>query len=142
MAIVIRADRQSPLQKTTTIYQDIFPSVLFNSSTNDINLISNEDSVKQAIINIMQTNVGERPFNPTYGSEINKLLFENFSPQTTAVLIELIRGAIENFEPRAKLLDIIASPREEDNAYGVTIVFSIINKTEPITLEFLLNRTR
>lgn len=142
MASVIRADRQSPLQKTNVVYQDFWPAFLFNNSTNDLSLIKNEESVKQAIVNLMQTRIGEKPFNPSYGSEINKLLFENFSPQTTAVLIELIKSAIENYEPRARLLNVIASPREEDNAYGVTIVFSVINKTEPITLEFLLNRTR
>lgn len=142
MAIVIKTKRQSPLEKPESIYQDFLSSFLFNENTNDLNIVKNEDSVKQAIINLMQTRVGEKPFNPTYGSEINKLLFENFTPQTTAVLIELIKGSIENFEPRAKLIDVIASPREEDNAYGVSIVFSVINKTEPITLEFLLNRTR
>lgn len=142
MAAVIRADRQSPLQKTNVIYQDFWPAFLINNSTNDVSLIKNEEAVKQAIVNLMQTRIGEKPFNLNYGSEINKLLFENFSPQTTAVLIELIKGAIENFEPRAKLIDVVASPREEDNAYGVTIIFSVINKTEPITLEFLLNRTR
>lgn len=142
MAIVIRADRQSPLQKTNVVYQDFLPQALFNNFTSDINLVKNEDSVKQAILNLMQTRVGEKPFNPNYGSEINKLLFENFTPQTTAVLIDLIKSAIDNFEPRARLIDVVASPREEENAYAISIIFSVINKTEPVTLEFLLNRTR
>jgi phage baseplate assembly protein W len=142
MAIVIRADRQSPLQKTNVVYQDFLPQALFNNSTSDVNLVKNEDSVKQAILNLMQTRVGEKPFNPNYGSEINKLLFENFTPQTTAVLIDLIKSAIDNFEPRARLIDVVASPREEENAYAISIIFSVINKTEPVTLEFLLNRTR
>jgi phage baseplate assembly protein W len=142
MAIVIRADRQSPLQKTNVVYQDFLPQALFNNFTSDVNLVKNEDSVKQAILNLMQTRVGEKPFNPNYGSEINKLLFENFTPQTTAVLIDLIKSAIDNFEPRARLIDVVASPREEENAYAISIIFSVINKTEPVTLEFLLNRTR
>jgi phage baseplate assembly protein W len=91
---------------------------------------------------LLLTVPGERVFNETFGSEINKLLFENITPQTTTALIELITSAINNFEPRATLLDVVASPLPDNNAYAITIVYSIINKTEPITLDFVLNRVR
>jgi phage baseplate assembly protein W len=142
MATVKRADRYTPLEGTYTIYQDLFTKILFEKDTKDAALISNEDAVKQAIINIILTNVGERLYNPTLGSEINKMLFENVTPQTTATLINLIKSAINNYEPRANLIDVVASPLPDENAYTVSIVFSVINKTEPIYLEFLLNRVR
>lgn len=142
MATVKRADRYTPLEGSYTIYQDLFTKILFENDTKDAALISNEDAVKQAIINIILTNVGERLFNPLLGSEINKMLFENVTPQTTSTLKNLIRSAIENYEPRANLIDVVASPLPDENAYSVSIVFSVINKTEPIYLEFLLNRVR
>jgi len=142
MATVKRADRYTPLEGSYTIYQDLFTKILFERDTKDASLIENEDAVKQAIINIILTNVGERLYNPTFGSEINKMLFENVTPQTTSTLINLIRSAIENYEPRANLIDVIASPLPDNNAYTVSIVFSVINKTEPVYLEFLLNRVR
>lgn len=142
MAVVLRSERFTSSDIKDTIYQDIFLSSLFNNDTKDLNLISNEDSVKQSIISILLTNVGERVFNSTFGSEINKILFENITPQTTSALNSLITSAIENFEPRATLLDVITSPLPDDNAYAITVVFSVINKTEPITLEFVLNRVR
>ena len=142
MALVLRADRFTPSLKKDILYQDFLSSMQFSSDTSDLFLSTNEDSVKQSIINLLLTNPGEKLFNPTLGSEINKILFENITPQTTASLIKLIRNTIENFEPRAQLLDVIASPLEEENAYSITIVFSVINKTEPITLDLLLNRIR
>jgi len=142
MATVKRADRYTPLEGTSTLYQDWFTNVLFEKDTKDISFVKNEDSVKQSIINIMLTNVGEKLYNPIFGSEINKLLFENVTPQTTSTLISLIKNAIENFEPRAKVIDVVASPLPDNNAYSVSIVFSVINKTEPVYLEFLLNRVR
>lgn len=142
MATVKRADRYTPLEGSYTIYQDLFTKILFERDTKDASLIENEDAVKQAIINIILTNVGERLYNPTFGSEINKMLFENATPQTTSTLINLIRSAIENYEPRANLIDVVASPLPDNNAYTVSIVFSVINKTEPVYLEFLLNRVR
>lgn len=142
MATVKRADRYTPLEGTPVLYQDLFAKILYEKDTKDIALINNEDAVKQSIINILLTNVGERVYNPTFGSEINKLLFENVTPQTTATLISLIKSAIDNFEPRAKVIDVVASPLPDNNAYTVSIVFSVINKTEPVYLEFLLNRVR
>lgn len=142
MATVRRADRYTPVEGSATLYQDWFTKVLFENDTKDASMVQNEDAVKQSIINIMLTNIGERLYNPTFGSEINKLLFENVTPQTTSTLINLIRTSIENFEPRARVLDVIASPLPDNNAYTVSIVFSVINKTEPIYLEFLLNRVR
>ncbi len=142
MAVVSRADRTSLLKRKEIVYRDFLPSVLFNDDTNDLNLVENEESVKQSIINILLTNTGERVFNPNFGSEINKMLFENVTPQTSSTLTSLIKAAIENFEPRAQLQEVQCTPSPDENAYAVTVVFSTINRTEPITLDFLLNRVR
>lgn len=141
MALLSRADRKNPLEKASTIYRDFFSSFSIGNN-NDLETIENEFSVRQSIVNIIQTRTGERPFSPNYGSEVHKLLFENFSTHTSAVLSDLIRNAIENFEPRANIMDVIVTPREENNAYTISIIFSVINKVEPIALEFLINRTR
>jgi len=142
MAVVLRAERFTPNQKKDTIYQDFLTTQFFNTDTKDVQTVTNEDAVKQSIINLLLTNVGERVFNPNFGSEVNKILFENITPQTTSSLIGLVENAIENYEPRASLLNVVASPLPEENAYALTIVFSVINKIEPITLEFVLNRIR
>lgn len=142
MAVVSRADRTSLLKKKNIVYKDFLPSFLFNSDTKDINVVENEDAVKQSIINILLTNTGERVFNPNFGSEINKILFENITPQTSSTLTTLIKTAIENYEPRAQLHEVQCTPSPDENAYAVTVVFSTINRTEPITLDFLLNRVR
>lgn len=142
MAVVLRSERFIPNELKVNFYQDINVSQLFNKDTNDLSLLVNEDSVKHSIINILLTNVGEKFFNINFGSEVNKILFENLTPQTTAALNSLIKSAIENYEPRANLLNVISSPLPDDNAYAISIVFNIINKTEPITLDFVLNRVR
>ena len=90
----------------------------------------------------MLTNVGERHFNPDYGSDINKVLFENITPQTISTLKSLIRTSIENFEPRAKILEVSVTPSADEHYLNVNVIFNIINKTEPINLDILLNRIR
>jgi phage baseplate assembly protein W len=142
MAVVSRAERYTPLQKEKVIYKDIFSNNLFNVDTKDIDTVSNEDAVKQSILNILLTSTGERFFNYNFGSDINRVLFENMTPQTTNLLKSIIQRAVENYEPRAKIRDLIVSPSYDDNAYNISIVFNIINKTTPINLDFLLNRVR
>jgi phage baseplate assembly protein W len=108
----------------------------------DLVLHTNEDAVKRSIRNIILTDRGERMFNPLIGSNIRSLLFENFSPQTASLLRDFIKSAIENFEPRATVIDVYVQALPDESAYAATIVFSVINKTEPVTLELLLNRVR
>jgi len=142
MALAIKPyNRNTPTVKNN-IYQDPIDNLFPSLDKVDLQLNTNEDAVKQSIVNILLTNVGERPFQPTFGGDINRLLFENISPQTTTALQNLIRSAIDNFEPRASLIDVVATPSPDDNAYNISIIFSIINKTEPELLEFLLYRVR
>lgn len=142
MVAVARADRFTPNLKKKEIYKDFYAALMFNNDTSDLNMISNEDSVKQSILNILLTNRGERVFNNNFGSDINYILFENITPQSSSTLINFVKTSIENFEPRAQLIDVVVSPTEDNNAYSITVVFSVINKTEPITLDFILNRVR
>ena len=38
--------------------------------TNDVVVSKDASAIKQAIVNLLLTNKGERPFNPEYGSDI------------------------------------------------------------------------
>lgn len=142
MVALARVNRTSPKQIQKKFYSDINTSILVSNDSKDLNVLTNEDAVRQSIINILLTNPGERLFNSNFGSSIRGILFENITPQTTTNLITLIKNAIENFEPRARLIDVVAEATPEENAYLITVVFSTINRTEPITLDFILNRVR
>jgi len=84
----------------------------------------------------------ERFFNPGLGSGIRQTLFENISQDTEYILKEKIAETINNYEPRARLISVTAKGFPDDNAYEVTIVFSIVNNISPITLDFVLRRVR
>lgn len=142
MALIKKAQKITQTARVEQIYSD-FPST-FDIHPNKLDLVvkSNEESVKDSIRNILLTDRGEKLFNPIFGSDIRSLLFENFSPQTESSIREYVETSINNFEPRASLIDVIVSALPEINAYAVTVVFSVINKTDPVVLELILNRTR
>ena len=111
-------------------------------TTGDLLIKTNEDAVKQSIRNILDTNKYERLFKPTFGGSINRFLFEPADGITENLLRDAIRQSIENYEPRANLLDIIVASDQQKKSFNVTIRFTTINIQEPITLTVILERVR
>ena len=142
MAVIKKTRRNTQTARVEEIYSDLATPFYINSNTLDLIVETNEDAVKASIKNILLTDRGERFFNPIFGGNIRALLFEQMSPQTESLVRDYVEEAINNFEPRANLIEVIVTVLEEANAYAVTIVFSVINKSDPVTLEILLNRTR
>ena len=142
MAIVVRKTKTTPQTSKPLVYSDFYSNFDLELVKRDLLSYKNEDSVKRSIRNILLTDKGERFFNPTFGSDIRKMLFENFSPSTEQVVADLIKTAIGNHEPRANVIDVNVSGNPDQNSMYINIVFSVINKAEPVTLELILNRIR
>ena len=113
-----------------------------NPITNDVSLKYNDEAVKRSIRNIVLTNTGEKPYIPEFGGNVKASLFENFTPITVVTLKGRLETAIRNFEPRANLLKVEVTERIDSNELIVSIVFSILNSQDPITLEVPLERIR
>lgn len=141
MAIVKRADKITE-RSTRRVYFADFKTDFDLVNYRDLQLTENEQDVLQSVHNLIQTNFGERLYNPNFGCDIRSLLFENITPHTETLAREKIKTAIENFEPRAKIMEIITEGAPDENAMYVSITISVINKQEPITLEFVLTRIR
>ncbi len=56
--------------------KDINLSFKRHPVTNDVVAIRNEDAIKRSVKNIVFTILGEKPFDPTFGSVVNDALFE------------------------------------------------------------------
>jgi phage baseplate assembly protein W len=99
-------------------------------------------AVINSVKNLISTSRYERPFQPLIGSGVRALLFEQMDAITATVLQREIKQTLENFEPRVVIREISVSPDFERNAFSVGMTFFIINKTEPITIQFYLQRDR
>ena len=53
-----------------------------------------------------------------------------------------IEDAINTYEPRVRLVDLIITEMVDENDLDVTIVFTLKNSDRPITLTTLLSRVR
>ena len=74
--------------------------------TGDIAFLTDIEAVKRSVRNLINTNFYERPFHPEIGSNVRSVLFEPVSPPVANVLERHVKDVIDNFEPRAELLDV------------------------------------
>ena len=124
------------------VYSDIDLAFLSHPITGKLTRKINRQAVRQSVKNLILTDHYERPFKPEIGCTIRGLLFENFYPGLDEDLARTIQETIENHEPRVELIQIQIDEKPDQNAIAISIVFRIINVTEPETLDLLLERVR
>lgn len=124
-------------------YTDVDFAFRANPITGDVALKREIQAVKQSVLNILFTNRGERPFDPEFGSDIRKQLFENFDPITEQILSDQIRTALRNYEPRVRVLNIDISSRPDNNYIDVSLEVEIQSPDQTvITVDFSIERLR
>lgn len=130
------------ISKTTRQYKDLDLNFTVHPVTKDINKHKDHLAVINAVKNLILLNHYEKPFHPEIGSNIRALLFENLDNITALSLEREIQQTIRNFEPRVDVKEIKITPDFRENGFSVTITFYIINRTEPVTIDFFLERVR
>ena len=129
--------------RATTQYTDLDLFFGKKSSDNDIRKVTDAQSVKRSIRNLVQLNTYEKPFHPEISGGVRELLFEHLNPMIAAVLTRKIEDVINNFEPRCRLVSVRAIPNFDRNAYEISIEFYVVNApTELVELDVLLERIR
>ena len=80
---------------------------------------SDQNSIVQAIKNLVLTSPGEKPFLPSFGGGVTNFLFENISPETVSELSRNIEYALKLYEPRVVFdsLEINESKMDSNNVF-------------------------
>jgi hypothetical protein len=127
---------------TERTFRDLDLNFTIHPVRKDVNVHVNEYAIINSVKNLVLTNFYERPFRPEIGSNIRRLLFENIDPIISSQLERSLAETITNFEPRVRISKITAIPSPEENGYKARLEFYIINSTNPITINFFLERIR
>ena len=107
-------------------YSDIDLDLDYNSFTKDIILKENAAAVKQAVLNILLTSPGEKPFVRSFGVGIRNLLFDNYVLDYPMVLESQIDTQFKKWEPRATVIGIsIDDDNIDSNSIGITVNYKI-----------------
>ena len=127
---------------STNTFKDLDLNFTIHPIRKDVNIHKNEYAIINSVKNLVSTNHYDRPFRPEIGSSIRNLLFENIDTIIAAQLERAVQETINNFEPRVQINRVIAIPDPENNRYKLTLDFFVINNTNPITINFFLERIR
>ena len=130
------------MSRNTRTFSDLDLNFTPHPVTGDLVQRYDENAIKQAVKNLLQIRHYEKPFHSEVGSPLRELLFENITPLTEKMARRAIIDIISNFEPRAQLIDVNVIASDENNSLYINVVFRIVNTERPITLDFVLERTR
>ena len=127
---------------TRNIYSDLTTNFNIHPTRGDVTLLSDEVAVKRSIINLMFTEPYERFFRPNIGAGLKAYLFDNINLDTEFMIKEKIIETIRNYEPRANVINVSVTANADENMYVASIIFSVLNSINPVTLEVILRRVR
>lgn len=117
---------------TTIIYSDIRKNMQIDPLSSDLSIASNDQAIKDSVMNLVLTNRGERLYQPEVGGDVYGMLFELMSEETTYMLQRAIKEVITNWEPRAMLDRVDVNPDYDNNIYNITIRFYTIYNLEQL----------
>ena len=132
-----------PLERVSQGFRDISMSFQANPLNDDLIALKNETAIARSIRNIVFTIPGEKFFDPDFGSNVTRSLFENIDEISAVTIRDEIETSIRNYEPRVSLISVETSPDYDNNNFNVTIVYRIVGiDVPPQQLEFVLLPTR
>lgn len=77
-------------------------------------MVNGDASVRQAVLLLLTTRPGERVMRPSYGCELDELVFGPNDDTTAGLAIHYVRQALRRWEPRVDIIKLDAVRSEED----------------------------
>jgi phage baseplate assembly protein W len=115
-------------------------SLPFNGPSGPFNkTYSTKEQIKSNLINLLLTNKGERVFNPEFGADIKKVLFEGITEDTSALIQNLIITNVNYFIPEVNIVDVVVEPNTDNNSYNIIVKYSLVisGTADQITVQFI-----
>ena len=123
-------------------HRDLDLKLAIHPIRKDLNVLKDDNAIKNAVKNLLVTNANERPFQPFLGANLRGLLFEPADTLTKIALRENISNVLNNHEPRIIVQDIDIKDLPDENAYRILVKFKIKEYDSNDTVEIVLRRLR
>ena len=87
--------------------------------------VKDNAAITQSITALLLTNMGERLFQPEFGSDLRSLLFEQMTQDLTIQIENNIVDTFQRWLPFVALRDISIESRNDKNQVNINIQFNI-----------------
>ena len=132
-----------PLERVSKSFTDL--SMTFKSSpiNGDLLKLKNAQAIARSVRNLVATFPGERFFEPKIGSDVTRVVFEQFDTVTSSEIQSQIEYTLSLYEPRIKLDSVEVANDYEALEFNVTVKYDIIGlEDEPQEISFALQPNR
>ena len=106
-------------------FKDINLSFKRHPVTNDVLTIRDEDAIKRSVKNIIFTILGEKPFEPNFGSVISESLFDLNTSLNEVRVSDEIKQSLLNYEPRIDNINVTVTVAPDTNEMNCTVQYEI-----------------
>ena len=112
-------------------FKDINLSFKRHPVTNDVVVIRDEDAIKRSVKNIIFTILGEKPFEPNFGSVINDALFDLDTNLNEIRIQDEITSSLKEYEPRISNIIVTVTVAPDTNEMNCTVQYDIVGLSTP-----------
>ena len=131
------------IKRVSRAFKDISLSFSPHPVTKDLPILKNESAIRRSVRNIVETIPSEKFFNPDFGSDVYRSLFDFVDFGTANEIQEQIKTSVENFEPRVDNVRVEVDPQPDLNQFEVTVIYDIVGQEFPTQeYSFILEATR
>jgi Bacteriophage baseplate protein W len=90
-----------------------------------ISLVEFEEDIRQSILIILETDLGERVMRPDFGAGLPALVFEPINTTTMALARHQVERALVTWEPRIDNIRVQVQAEPEDGRLLITIHYRV-----------------
>jgi phage baseplate assembly protein W len=101
-----------------------------------IQLSTATPNLEESIVIILRTDLGERVYRPNFGSRLSELVFEPMNVQTLMLIRLYVEQALEMWEPRIILKEVLADPDPIRGRVDIEIVYQPKNSLDTRSLVY------
>lgn len=132
------------ISTTTQQYVDIDMAFLPNPITGDVNVLRNQNAIKQSVVDLVMMLPYEFPKNPSISTSVNAQLFATDTPFNREIIKTNIIATLTKFEQRIQIINVTVTPISNNfsTTYQIAIAFYIVGSSTPYTVSTMLQRTR
>jgi phage baseplate assembly protein W len=136
-----------PLPKTIRVYPidlqkntAVGVSLPFNGKGVFNKTFTTKDQIKSNLVNLILTNKGERVFNPEFGADLKRVLFEGITEDTVELVQNLISDAVRIFLPEITLVSVDVNVDDRDNntiTISINYYLNVSEEADQVVVQFI-----
>ena len=135
MAYIVRNVDILDLKPSTGVGIDL----PFNGSTGINTTYTTKDAIKANLLNFILTGKRERIMNPSFGSGIRDVIFEQVTDERIDQIENLIYGGVELYFPQVRIDSLTIDLSPESQTITIYLKYAVINTNIEDELQININ---